>query len=64
VAIKVLKSPSPGIASTTAQSDFLREAETMASFSHENILALHGVVINGEFIIKFKCFYKTKSITD
>ncbi len=50
VAIKVLKSPSPGIASTTAQSDFLREAETMASFSHENILALHGVVINGEFI--------------
>jgi hypothetical protein len=22
----------------------------MASFSHENILALHGVVINGEFI--------------
>jgi len=55
VAIKVLKSPSPGIASATAQRDFLREAETMASFSHENILALHGIVINGEFI-KLKFF--------
>ncbi|XP_045033323.1 tyrosine-protein kinase transmembrane receptor Ror isoform X2 [Daphnia magna] len=46
VAIKVLKTPSPAISSGTADREFLREAETVASFSHENILALHGVVIN------------------
>lgn len=46
VAIKVLKTPSPGIASITAERELLREARTMASFSHENILTLHGIVIN------------------
>ncbi|XP_057367239.1 BDNF/NT-3 growth factors receptor-like [Daphnia carinata] len=46
VAIKVLKNPSSGIASTTAERELLREAQTMASFSHENILTLHGIVIN------------------
>ncbi|KAI9563216.1 hypothetical protein GHT06_010674 [Daphnia sinensis] len=46
VAIKVLKAPSSGIASTTTERELLREARTMASFSHENILTLHGIVIN------------------
>jgi serine/threonine protein kinase len=56
VAIKILKSPPPGIASATAQRDLLREAETMASFSHENILTLHGIVINGKLIKFIKMF--------
>ena len=56
VAIKILKSPPPGIASATAQRDLLREAETMASFSHENILTLHGIVINGKLIKFIKIF--------
>ncbi len=50
VAIKVLKVSSSGISSTTAQQDILREAEIMTSFSHENILSLRGIVINGKFL--------------
>ena len=46
VAIKVLKNPS-AISSTTTQQELLQEAEIMAKFSHDNILSLRGVVING-----------------
>ena len=49
VAIKVLKNPD-GISSITSQKDLLQEAEIMAKFSHDNILSLRGVVINGKLI--------------
>lgn len=51
VAIKVLKTPSAGITSTSAERELLQEARTMASFSHENILTLHGIVINGKISV-------------
>ena len=44
VAVKVLKAA----AGPTAQEDLLHEAEIMASFTHPNILALRGIVINGK----------------
>ena len=44
VAVKVLKAA----AGPTAQDDLLHEAEIMASFTHPNILALRGIVINGK----------------
>lgn len=43
VAVKVLK----GAAGPSAQEELLQEAEIMASFSHSNILALKGIVLNG-----------------
>lgn len=52
VAIKVLKAKS-GISLNVAQEELLREAETMAAFSHENILALKGIVFNGKILIIF-----------
>ena len=47
VAIKVLKTPSFDVSSTKTHQDFLREADIMSKFSHENILSLRGIVING-----------------
>lgn len=44
VAVKVLKAA----AGPTAQEDLLQEAEIMAAFSHPNILALKGIVLNGK----------------
>lgn len=60
VAIKVLKAK-PGISSTIAQEELLREAETMAAFSHENILALKGIVFNGKIIKIFSAEIPTLS---
>ena len=36
-----------GAAGPSAQEELLQEAEIMASFSHSNILALKGIVLNG-----------------
>ena len=44
VAIKILKNDSAG---REAERQLYREALTMAEFSHPNILAVRGVVING-----------------
>jgi len=42
VAVKILKS-----ATASAEREFFHEAQTMAEFSHPNILAFRGVVVNG-----------------
>lgn len=44
VAVKVLKATG----GPSAQEDLIQEAEIMASFHHPNILALKGIVLNGE----------------
>lgn len=57
VAIKVLQAK-PETSSTAAQEELLREAETMAAFSHENILALRGIVFNGNLFYNFPIPWK------
>ncbi len=47
VAIKILKNDAAG---REAERQLYREALTMAEFSHPNILAVRGVVINGNII--------------
>ena len=47
VAVKVLKT-SCNAGGTNAERDLFHEARTMAEFSHPNILAVRGVVINGK----------------
>ena len=49
VAIKIVKN-NPGSSFTMAQAELFKEAEIMASLSHENILAFRGIVFNGNLI--------------
>ena len=43
VAIKIVKNPGD----REAERDLIREARTMAKFSHPNILEIRGIVFNG-----------------
>lgn len=59
VAIKIFKGQT-GTSLATGQEELIREAEIMAALSHENILALRGIVFNGDGVIffmylKFSC---------
>jgi len=54
VAVKVLKSSTAG---REAERELFREAQMMSGFSHPNILAVRGVVINGTESSSYFAFF-------
>ncbi len=50
VALKLLRSDSPGIQDTQAQERFIREARAASSFNHPNIVTVHEIIRTGGMV--------------